>query len=73
MNLKAEIKLKGMNEFYDIIKNEMMEKERSSLSIKKNKNEIVLMISAKDITSFRTSLFSVQKYLDVYNKMRRIK
>lgn len=73
MKLKAEITLTGINNFYDSIKDEMFEKEKTILKIKKNKNNIMLTASAEDITSFRTLLFSVQKYLDIYEKMRKIK
>ncbi len=69
MKLTAEIRISDSRKLYDIISPEMIKKERSSLDITQEKDAVRITINAKDITAFKTSFYSVVKYLDVAEKM----
>ena len=72
MKLNAQIIVKDCKGLYKSISNEMIKKERSSMRIKENKNEVVLEVDAKDTTSFKASMLSIIKYIDVYENVRNV-
>jgi tRNA threonylcarbamoyladenosine modification (KEOPS) complex Pcc1 subunit len=76
MKLKATI---VVSEDINIIEKAFMpemkslQKERSSVSLKKNKDTLVFTIKAKDSTALRSTMNGITKLLTVYEKTKGVK
>lgn len=58
---------------YKCYKPEIQKKDRSSFSLRKNKDNVEFNIKAKDDTALKATINSIFKLFIVYNKLRRTK
>ena len=72
MKLTSRIVAKGGAKLYRCVKSEQKDMPRSSLKIKKQKDNVVFEMSADDATALRATLNTVLKLLIVYEKSSKI-
>lgn len=71
MNYKAEIIVKeDPGKAYKCLLPEKISRERSSLSLKKDKESLIISIDAKDAVAFRATMNAVTQALAVHHKTR---
>ncbi len=73
MKLSSRLIVQDDAGLYECVKSEQKDMPRSSLKIKKQKNDVVFDIKADDATALRATLNTVLKLLIVYEKSRKIK
>lgn len=61
-----------VDKIYESFQTEINEKDRSKLSIKKEKDHVLFEIEAKDSIALRATLNMVTKLLTVYEKIERL-
>lgn len=74
MKIKAEITVSDnkADALFNAVKPEAIDRERTQLKIKKEKNKIVMDIDSEDAVAFRATLNSVSQMLAVFEKMESI-
>ena len=74
MKCTAQIAVEGNpQKIYDCLKPESMDFERSSFTIKKGDNNLIIEIKAVDAVAFRATINAVTQLLAVYEKAGKIK
>lgn len=74
MNYKAEITVdEDPEEIYKCLLPEKISRDRSTLTLKKEKGRLVIKAEAKDAVALRATLNAVTQSLAAYSKMKSIK
>jgi len=72
--IKVKLWLYGDSDLlYRCYKPEIKKGNRSSFTLKKNKNNLEINIKAKDDTILKATINSIFKLFIVYNKLRKVK
>lgn len=73
MNYSAEITIdENIDELFDCLKIENINRERSDLKIKKTKEKLFLNITAKDATALRATFDGIIKLIITFEKMKSV-
>lgn len=74
MNFKANLEIyENPEKLYRCLMPENIKSGRSSFTMKKEKDHLIVNISAKDVASFRAALNSITQLLSVYKQAGELK